>query len=111
MPRKKKDNSEMLPVITHKPREQHFEEITTFIPVRQIGTPPPKFTLSKGEYNRDYVIALLKSLLNQIHAMRFSPQHLQLTLQHSIQKLLADIEMESYRESGIKHEPECKSRY
>lgn len=106
MPRKKKDNPEMLPAINHKKREQNFEESTTFMSVMQLGIKNPKFILEKGQYNRAYIINLLRTLLDQIHSMRFSPKDLQLTLQHSIQKLLVDIEMEDFKTSGVKHDPE-----
>lgn len=115
MPRKKKDNPEMLPAVVNKTSSLNYADNVTFLPVMQETrggqrNEPAQYALPKGNYSKQYVIALLKTLLSQIHQLRLSPQHLQMTLQHSIQKLLVDIEMEDFKTSGVKHEPKTKTR-
>lgn len=46
------------------------------------------------KYNIDYVIKLILILLDQIDKQKLSPQNLQWTLRHSLEKLLGFLEVE-----------------
>lgn len=51
-------------------------------------------TLTRGKYDVDYVINLCKMIETKCHEMRHNPQHLQFTLQESLKKLIAFLQVE-----------------
>lgn len=56
------------------------------------GNPFMNFTLPKGNYSIDYVINLIKIILEK--AGRFPSQEFHFTLTNSLQRLLANLEVE-----------------
>ena len=56
--------------------------------------------LNKGKYDINYVICLLRTILDQCNAMRRNPRDFQFTLQQSLLRLLAMLEVErtNYRQ-------------
>lgn len=53
-----------------------------------------QYSLPKGKYDINYVINLLRIILDQCHKMKGSPRDLQFTLWISVQKLLSMLEVE-----------------
>lgn len=51
-------------------------------------------TVRKGKYDIHYVINLLRSIEDQCHKYRLNPSTLQFSLQNSLQRMIAMLEVE-----------------
>jgi|ERR1700690_3157831 hypothetical protein len=53
-----------------------------------------KKRLNKNKYDIEYVITLLKFILDQCEEMKMNPRELQFSLVHSLKKMIAMLEVE-----------------
>lgn len=63
--------------------------------------------LKKGQYDIDYVIGLLRKILQQCDSMRHNPRELEFSLRESLRRLLSMLEIEKNQkgEAKRKHDP------
>lgn len=73
-----------------------YENAVTLLPIAEIKNKNQYLghCLIKGKYDINYVITLLRIIMDQCYAMRLNPRDLQFTLWTSTQKLLAMLEVE-----------------
>ena len=71
--------------------------------------PPDEFPLTRGQYDADYVINLLKTILSKCDQYQLSPDGLRLAIMASCKALIARIETEKYQTSDPKVLVTCNS--